>query len=249
MILLLPIMTLVSGIVSYFPFPHNSNVMSGQSNPRGGNLTYRNPTSGGRAQIRVKRTNFAANAIAGPYGSGTAVLLNAVFDPSGTLGSAGLYGGSGLGQRLPGWPALAGLFDEFKVHSITVGFRLITQSSASYGAPFAYGCQIRVANYWDLASYSSITMGSYEQIPNKEFIFTPEEPGFSFRIIPKVYLEAESGSLSSGAQLVSTSGRWFNCSDPPYIVGSIAEVLNVPNGYVLVCDVTYDISFRSILGV
>ena len=222
--------------------------MSRQSNPRGGNLTYRNPSTAGRAQIRVKRTNFAANTIPGPYASGTFAYLNSVFDPSGTLAAAGCYGGSGLNQRLPGWASLAAIFDEFRVHSIQVGFRLISQNAPLYGAPLSYGCQLRVANYWDVATYSTVTSSTWEHIPNKEFLFTPEEPGFTFKIIPKVYLEAENGtSLSSGSQLVSATGRWFNCSDPPYIVGSLLEVLNVPAGYVLTCDVTWDVSFRSLL--
>lgn len=210
--------------------------------PRGGCLIRRNPSTQ-RMGIRLKRTNFAVNTITGPIGSPN--FGQAVFDPTGTVSLANVFGSAAAGQAFPGWALYAGIFDQYKVNGISVTFRLVQNTQATLGQGFTQNGFIRVAPYTDLST--SINSAYFEAVSHKEFHFTPEKYAISYAISPKVLVQVDQAVSSNGGALVSTRGLWFDSDDPPYILGMALEMFHIPTNHNLVIDVNYDISFRAIV--
>lgn len=199
--------------------------------------------------VRVVRTTFNVNQIAGPITDYTA---GARFDPSGTNTAAIAFGGTVAGQAMVDWAEFAPMFDEYKVNSITLTFRYTSPGVT----PFLPGSLVRCVKNHDTAVpiTGSIPLSRFSVVADVlEHSFTSDHPMVKYTFVPSM-IESQSGNaagattsgpttLTGGTRPLATT--WVDVDSPTVYMGAMAWFNYINTGIQIVVDITYDVSFRN----
>lgn len=209
-----------------------------------GRHSFKPNLSAGSASVHltVRRTAYSFTNVAGPVAT---QYFAGIFDPSGTVTSAAILGAGAASQVLPGWASLATVFDEYKLNYSILTARLasITGGAATVVLP-ATGVTLRSRFNYDPSA--TINAQYFSSLPDvTEFVFTPENPIFTYKVYPKIYELALSGAVfSSGTYMVPFP--WADTDSPLPGIGLSLQLQNLPTGYAIFFDVSHCCSFRSL---
>lgn len=180
--------------------------------------------------LTVSKTVFAVfNYVPSSAAGGVSVK----FDPS------GLYGTNTVGQQMPDWFSFVAVFDQYRVNSVKLTWRIKDTSNAGTDC-------LLWGRYNSDGEFPTPALTNLQELPNvKMHTFTNEAPYCSWTIYPRV-----RGMIYNGAGTYSTAGRavhkmqWTDVDAPTELWGYVFYFTGTDSTQTLSCDFTFNVSFK-----
>jgi len=157
-------------------------------------------------------------------------VISSYFDPSGTT--------STLSGAIPEWAALSGLYDQYKVLSVTVSVTA-TVLTGAFNDTQVYGRFQYDPSY----SPSLVNMQALRGV--KVHTFSTEHPTCSWKVYPRVQtLMYSSGIVTTNTAYGPKKMPWADIDKPPQLWGITFASPYISSSVTLNFEVTYEMMFR-----
>lgn len=197
--------------------------------------------------INLKRTIHNGLTYGTNWVAGVVPAAAFIFDPSGLYGNTS---SAGTGLAITDWAALSGIFDQYKVNSISVAFTYDGAPAAGAAGAYQPRSQLFRYNYdVNLITPAVLDMSQLSNVKQKNF--TEDSNTYVYTFKPKV-LTLEYGAPSTSASVTARSiadQDWTDMGYPAQLFGlqtcgAEGSAPGLPTGCTLLFSITYDISFK-----